>query len=98
MTTSEPAPTTSATPAASARATLTPSMLRKLFATLSSSEPITISVGPSAPHLRSASAACLVAGSLKLPPSRTATLSRSAWTLSAARSALRRALRFTLTV
>jgi hypothetical protein len=95
--TSEVAPITSATPAASASATLTPSMFLKLFATVSSSAPITTSVGPWAPHLRSASAACLVAGSLKVLPSRTATLSRSAWTLRAARSALRRALRFTLT-
>ena len=73
-------------------------MLRKLLATASSSEEITTSVGDSAPHFCSASAACLVAGSPKVEPSRTATVPRSACTLSAARSALRRALRLTLTV
>src|SRR5204863_2901807 len=61
--TSDVAPMTSATPAALARATVTPGMLRKLFATVSSSEPITTRVGLSAPHLRRASAAFLVAGS-----------------------------------
>src|SRR5262249_27166741 len=40
-TTSDPAPMTSATPAAFAWATATPSMFRKLFAAASSSEPIT---------------------------------------------------------
>src|SRR5262249_39116670 len=98
VTTSEVAPITSATPAASASATVTPVMFLKLFATFSSSEAITTSVGPSAPHFRSASAACWVAGPLKPAPSGTATVPGSAWTERAARSALRRALRFPLTV
>src|SRR5262249_44211277 len=95
---SELAPITSATPAAAERATVAPWILRKLFATASSSPVTTTRVGASAPHLRSASAACLVAGSPKVDPSRTATVPRSACTLRAARSALRRALRLTLTV
>jgi hypothetical protein len=45
--------------------------------------------------LSSASAAVLVEGVSKLPASSRATLSRSAWTESAERSALRRALRLT---
>ena len=73
-------------------------MFRKLLATASSSAPTTISVGESAPHFFKASAACLVAGSLKVEPSRTATVPRSACTVRAARSALRRAFRLTLTV
>jgi hypothetical protein len=75
-----------------------PSMFRKLLATASSSAPTTISVGASAPHFFRASAACLVAGSLNVEPSRTATVPRSACRVRAARRALRRALRLTLTV
>ena len=70
---------TSATPAAAARATLTPSMFLKLFATASSSLAITTRMGESAPHFCRAVAACLVAGSAKAEPSRTATVPRSAF-------------------
>ena len=73
-------------------------MLRKLFAAPPSSGASTIRVERLAPHLSSASAAVLVEGVSKAPASSTATLSRSAWTESAERSALRRALRLTLTV
>ena len=73
-------------------------MLRKLFSAPVSSPPNTIRVERFAPHFSSASAALLVEGVSKADASSTATLPRSAWTESAARIALRRALRLTLTV
>ena len=87
----------SATPTVVGRASRSTSgMLRKLFTAPISSGSRTTSVGRLAPHFSSASAARLVAGSSKLAPSSTATLPRAACTESAARSARRRALRFTL--
>ncbi len=96
--TSEAAPITSATPIAPTSATWTRWMLRKLFSAPVSSPSITISVERFAPHFSRASAALLVEGVSKAEASRIATLPRSAWTESAERIALRRALRLTLTV
>ena len=73
-------------------------MLRKLFRAPTSSASRTTSVGRVAPHFSSACGGRLVEGVSKVDGSSTATLSRSAWTESAERIALRRALRLTLTV
>ncbi len=86
----------SATPTPSAPTTATRSMLRKLLAAAASSAPITTRVGVAPPHLASTSAAFEVFGSSKVPAGSTASEPRSACTLSAERSALRRALRLTL--
>ena len=97
-TTSDAWPTMSRTPMAVAGMTSTRGRLRKLMIAAVSSASTTTSVGRRASHLVSIAAAVFVDGSLSAPASRTATLPRSAWTESAARSALRRALRLTLTV
>ncbi len=99
MTISERCATSSATPTAAALTTDTRGKLRKLLAIDSSSAPaITIRTGSAPPQPESSSAACLVRGSARLPAGSTASESRSACTLRAARSALRRALRFIFTV
>src|SRR5262249_52605961 len=96
--TTEPAPITSATPAAPTSSTWTRGMLRKLFiAPVSSAVTMTRTV-LSAPHFASALEAALVDGVSYAEASRTATEPRSAWTDRADRIARRRALRFTLTV
>src|SRR3954454_9829839 len=95
------APTTSATPAPVAGSTETRSRLRNDSAPCSSASPRTTRTEPrSAPSQSPSSfAAALVEGVSKpLVASKTASESRSAWMLSALRSAARRSLRLTLKV
>src|SRR5215208_7159169 len=95
------APTTSATPAPVAGSTETRSRLRNDSATCSSVSPSTTRTEPRSSPSQSPSsfAAALVEGLSKpFAASNTASESRSAWTLSALRSAARRSLRLTLKV
>src|SRR2546423_6294736 len=97
-TTSEAAPTRSATPVAFAGRTVTRDRFRNDLAAAASSSPSTRSVGAGWSHFASAAAAAFVEGSSNAALSSTAIDPRSAWIESALRSAARRALRLTLTV
>ena len=89
---------TSATPIEEADSTATRSRLRKDRATRACSSASTTSTEPPADHSAMSDQAAFVEGVSNPPGSRTATVSRSAWTDRALRSAARRSLRLTLKV
>src|SRR3954447_5186145 len=92
------APTRSATPTWSACSTDTPVMLRNDLPQASSPSASTTTALPPSPKPARASKACLVEGASKPAASSAPSEPRSAWRVSAARSARRRAWRFTFTV
>src|SRR5215211_1394467 len=95
---SRPLPTMSAIPTSSTCRTATSARLRNDLAQVSSPSPSTTSTLPSPSKPAIVAAAALVEGVSKLDGSSAAIVPRSAWSDRAARSARRRALRFTLTV
>src|SRR5581483_4923445 len=97
LTTSERAHTTCATSSSAGTVTSTRSRLRKLLMSASSSSVATSSVGVCWPHLSSSSTACFVDGASNESPATSPSVPACAWSLSAARSAARKAFLFTLT-
>ena len=97
-TSSDAAPTRSATPASCTGIAWAWARFRNDLPAAASDSASTTSVGVVAPHSSSNSTACRVDGSSNFVASNTASDSRSACSDSTLRSAARRALRLTLTV